>query len=73
MTPEREFYICPICFQVCESKRACNLHIHGHRMVVCNPGKSGDERRKPVRDKFGNPVSRAPRWYLEAVGWIDRK
>lgn len=27
MRPEREFYICPICFQVCESKRACNLHI----------------------------------------------
>lgn len=67
---ERAFYICPICFQVCESRKACDLHIHSHRMVPCNPGKPGDERRKPIVDNYGNFVSRAPRWYLEAVGLI---
>ncbi len=64
---DRVVYICPICFQTCESEREC----HAHRMVACHPGKIGDQRRKPVTDRFGNMVSRAPRWYLEAVGWIQ--
>ena len=67
MENENVFYICPICFQVCESEQEC----HAHRMVECYPGEPGDERRKPVTDHFGQIVSRAPRWYLEAVGWIE--
>jgi hypothetical protein len=59
------FYICPICFQICESAQQC----HNHRMVACSSGEPGDERRKPVLDQFGNYASRAPLWYVEAVGW----
>lgn len=64
--PEDAFYICPVCFQVCDSEKEC----HAHRMLACNPGEPGDERRKPVKDPFGQDASRAPRWYLEAVGRI---
>lgn len=60
------FFICPICFQVCETEKEC----HRHQMVKCEAGRPGDERRKPIRDQHGHLVSRAPRWYLEAVGWI---
>ena len=63
MANEQVFYICPICFRVCETESEC----HEHRMVLCETGHPGDERRKPVPDPFGNLVSRAPRWYLEAV------
>jgi hypothetical protein len=63
MANEQVFYICPICFRVCETESEC----HEHRMVLCETGHPGDERRKPVPDQFGNLVSRAPRWYLEAV------
>ncbi len=69
MDNERILYICPICFRVCDTDQEC----HEHQMIECNPGKIGDERRKPVTDKFGNYVSRAPRWYLEAVGRIQKK
>jgi hypothetical protein len=64
MEPEKTIYICPVCFQVCDSVKEC----HAHRMIACNPGRPGDKRRKPVEDRFGKLVSRAPRWYLEAVG-----
>jgi hypothetical protein len=63
MNGEQEFYICPVCFRVCETKSEC----HQHLMLRCDAGQPGDERRKPVRDRFGQLVSRAPRWYLEAV------
>jgi len=63
------FYICPKCFQVCETEREC----HRHQMVKCNAGQPGDERRRPVTDQFGQTVSRAPRWYLEAMGWVPAR
>ena len=56
-------YICPICFRVGEKEAEC----HEHRMVLCETGHPGDERRKPVSDQFGNLASRAPLWYLEAM------
>ena len=62
MANEQDFYLCPICFRVCETEAEC----HKHLMVLCETGHPGDERRKPVSDQFGNLVSRAPRWYLEA-------
>jgi hypothetical protein len=64
MKTGENFYICPVCFQVCDSQQEC----HAHRMVECAPGKPGDERRKPVTNRFGRYASRAPRWYLEAIG-----
>jgi hypothetical protein len=69
MSSSQNFYICPICFRVSEIQDAT----HEHRMVQCQVGRPGDERRKPVSDRFGHMVSRAPRWYLEAVGWIEAK
>jgi len=40
-------------------------------MLVCKPGEPGSERRKPLVDRSGNLLSRAPRWFLEATGWIN--
>lgn len=60
------FFICPICFEVCDSCRDC----HGHTMICCDAIEAGDERRKPVFGVGGRLISRAPRWFLEAVGWI---
>jgi hypothetical protein len=60
-------YLCPVCFQACDSEIEC----HAHRMLQCHVGQPGDERRKPVRDRSGNYVSRAPRWFLEAVWSIQ--
>jgi hypothetical protein len=61
------FYICPECFRVSETQQEC----HGRKMVPCKPGEFGSKRRKPVVDQFGNFVSRAPYWYMEAVGWLQ--
>lgn len=63
MDEKNIFYICPVCFQVCDSLQEC----HAHKMLECSGGEPGDPRRLPIRDRFGNLVSRAPRWYLEAV------
>lgn len=63
-------YICPKCFMVCETGEKCHQH---QILLECEPGEFGDERRKPVRNQFGVYVSRAPRWYLEAIGWIKAK
>jgi hypothetical protein len=66
------FYICPTCFRVCETEQECHEHqmAFDHQMVACNPGSLGDERRKPVNNRYGQYASRAPRWFLEALGWI---
>jgi hypothetical protein len=60
------FYICPVCFNACEDLEEC----HEHLMIRCEPGASNHERRKPVMDATGRIQTRAPRWFLEAVGWI---
>ena len=70
MSEVETLYICPKCFQVCETEELCHQH---QQMVECEPGKAGDERRKPVRDRFGHFVSQAPRWYMEAVGWLKTR
>ncbi len=61
------FYLCPICFAAFESEIACKAHIH-HRAVWCDPIKLTDEQRKPLTYADGRLASRAPRWFLEAVG-----
>ena len=69
MTTEENLYICPVCFRICDTEMEC----HRHKTLECHPGNPGDERRKPLHDRFGNLVSRAPRWFLEAArripGW----
>ncbi len=69
MEPATRFYICPVCFTVCDSEQEC----HAHRMIACEPGQPGSPRRKPVEDRFGALVSRAPRWFLEARGALPQK
>ena len=58
------FYLCPICFEVYDHAGEC----HGRRRIQCDAGEAGDERRKPIAEG-GRFTSRAPRWFLEAVGW----
>jgi hypothetical protein len=66
MNTSHTFYICPICFTVCDEWREC----HDRPMILCDAGEPGDERRKPLRDNTGRLISHAPRWFLEAVGWL---
>lgn len=60
-------YICPTCFETSARKEKSHLH----PMLLCNIGELGDECRKPVKDQYGRLVSRAPRWYLEALGTLN--
>ena len=46
MNNDEVIYICPKCFQVCDSKIEC----HQHLMIKCNPGGLGDTRRRPIYD-----------------------
>lgn len=64
MQKESVLFICPKCFRVCEDAEECHRH---NQVLECTPGEFGDDRRRPVLDQFGSFVSRAPRWYLEAV------
>jgi len=59
------FYICPVCFNACEDPQEC----HEHQMIGCEPGSPDHARRKPVIDISGRVRTRAPLWYLEAMGW----
>ena len=67
MDPPDSFYICPYCFQICEHDSRC----HNHPMVLCTPGRWGAAARMPLTNPRGELKSRAPRWYLEAVGWTQ--
>ncbi len=66
MNTDCTFYLCPICFEAFE----CDGEHHDHRLVRCDPGEPGDERRKPVINGSGRITSRAPRWFLEAIGTL---
>lgn len=58
------FYICPTCFEASETEKMC----HGQLMIHCTPDRLSGEKCKPVVGSDGRPLSRAPRWFLEAVG-----
>lgn len=60
------FYLCRMCFKVSETEVVC----HDHPMVLVDPGEEGDERRKPLLDEEGRLKSQAPRWFLEALGFL---
>jgi hypothetical protein len=66
MAKTYRFFLCPVCFNASVDGREC----HDHQMICCRAGGPDDERRKPLMDAAGRVQSRAPRWYLEAVGWI---
>ena len=66
MTTAFLFYLCPTCFNVSEKSVVC----HEHRMILCDVETLDDKRRCPVIDTSGRVHTRAPRWFLEAVGWM---
>jgi hypothetical protein len=37
-------------------------------MIACDAGDWGSERRKPILAANGELRTRAPRWFLEAIG-----
>jgi hypothetical protein len=64
---EYTLYICPECFEAFGSVPANHPH-NLARVIICDPGEPGDERRKPVLDLDGDLRTHAPRWFLEATG-----
>jgi hypothetical protein len=58
------FYLCPTCFEA----RLTDDGQHTHRMARCEAGPLGDERRRPIVDATGRLSTRAPRWFVEAMG-----
>jgi hypothetical protein len=66
MAETTRLYICPICFRA----RSSPIRCHAHECIECEIGPEGSGARKPLTDQFGQYVSRAPRWYLEAMGRI---
>jgi hypothetical protein len=66
---DRTFYLCSLCFEVFDH----DGEHHGHRLIFCDAGEPGDERRKPIINGNGRLQSTAPRWFLEAVGWLPHR
>ena len=64
MDSNATFYLCAICFEAREADGEC----HSRRLIRCEAGSPGDERRRPPTVD-GRLASRAPQWFLEAVGW----
>jgi hypothetical protein len=65
-------YICLSCFEAFTARPPDHPHSVS-RLILCDPGNPGDERRKPVSGSRGIPLTHAPRWYLEALGMINRE
>jgi len=60
---EKGFYICRVCFRVSEHQEEC----HDQMMLCCDLSQTTEEQRKPDVTHEGQVVSRAPRWFKEAV------
>ena len=58
------FYLCPKCFEAFDSEPTD----HPHAILCINTAELDIESRRPVMDQDGNLHSRAPRWFLEAIG-----
>lgn len=63
MALEREFYICPVCFDV---RDTAGYH-HGRQRIHCKDLPVGHELLQPECFRDGNIKSRAPRWFLQSV------
>ncbi len=63
MKTDYQFYLCPTCFEAAQFK----LEGHRHPMIRIDPGRPGDEQRKPKLDAAGRLASHAPVWFLEAT------
>ncbi|MCL4489325.1 MAG: hypothetical protein M1570_14535 [Chloroflexi bacterium] len=60
--PSRKIYICRVCHSVDQRPTTC----HPGKSVQCDIGDFGDERSRPLFDKKGNLVTRAPKWWVDA-------
>jgi hypothetical protein len=58
----RKIYICRICHRVDQRPMTC----HPGQSVTCDAGSFGDERSRPLFDKNGRLVTRAPKWWVDA-------
>ncbi len=59
---DRSVYICRVCHLVGLKPLSC----HPGRSVACDAGAPGDERSKPLFDRQGRLVTRAPKWWVDA-------
>ncbi|MDQ4077629.1 MAG: hypothetical protein M3220_15455 [Chloroflexota bacterium] len=66
MNTQGTFYLCPTCFEVTES----HAETHQHTMIEVKATAISDQRRQPVTDESGRVLSRAPQWFLEAIGTL---
>lgn len=66
MKTRYRFYLCPTCFKSSPVEDKTHLHV----MLYFGPGTPQDQRRRPLMDAQGRLLTHAPRWFLEAVGWI---
>ncbi len=64
MTRRLIFYLCPKCFKLREGD--VEGHEHG-KMIRFDASTLTPEQRKPLFDQQGRLVTRAPRWFLQAV------
>jgi|Deesub1362A_J573_1020465.scaffolds.fasta_scaffold03859_2 hypothetical protein len=56
-------YVCPRCFEVEAQAGKCPRD--GAELVRCEPGSTDDPCRKPLMDRQGRVLTRAPRWWLQ--------
>ena len=60
------FYMCPKCLEPAIQAEPCPNC--GGKRVPCRPGKADDPCRKPFRSPSGAILTRAPEWWLRAIG-----
>ena len=59
----QEIHLCPHCLFSGAEPGACP-HC-GHARVTCRPGDPDDPCRRPIMDRRGRVLSRAPLWWLQ--------
>jgi len=61
-----KFYMCPKCFEAADDPTPCPRC--GGKRAMCQPGAADNPIRKPLMSATGELKSRAPVWWLQAVG-----
>ena len=56
-------YLCPDCLTPGEASGQCSEC--GATLVECRPGESDDPCRRPLMNKEGEVLTRAPIWWLQ--------
>lgn len=69
MTVRCSFYLCPSCFATSETLGDC----HGRAMIHFDSREMDLEECKPEMDEEGQLHSRAPRWFLHAIVYQEKR